>query len=196
MLRYSLVLIGFLSLVASLHAQAPAESRSGTESRYLVSGGYSWLSNCPNGLPKSHQSLSGWDASFAIPAWHHLRFKLDTSRYSGANLAAQQHALFILAGGQYDLRLRREILFGDVLLGVGNLNSDWGPGGIPGTSASAAAQFGGGLDTPLTHRLALRTQADYQYSYFALSGKYHTPYRIPGLPTSFARLGAGLVVKF
>jgi hypothetical protein len=183
-------------LVAHLHAQSPAQADSWPAGRYLVSGGYSWLSNSPNGLPGSLRSMNGWDAAFANPAWHHLRFKLDVSHYSGVNLAAQQKALFITAGGQYDVPVRRETFFGEVLLGVGNMNKDWGPNGIVGATASAAAQFGGGLDTALTRHVALRVEADYQYSYFSLSGRNNVPYRIPGLPTEFARCAVGPVVRF
>lgn len=194
-LLFSLPLLCLFILPLRAQSPAQAESASWPERQYLVSGGYSWLSNAPNGLPGSHQPLNGWDASAAIPAWRHLRFKVDTSGYRGVNLGAQQHALFILGGGQYDLPLRRESLFGEAMFGVGNMNLNWGPNGLAGETASAAAQLGGGFDLALARRLAIRVQGDYQYSYFSLSGKRHVPYRIPGLPTNFIRFTTGLVVR-
>ncbi len=99
--------IAILCLASFLHAQSEVPAR------YQIYGGYTFLSNSFNGVPGSHQPLNGWDASIAFASWHGLRFKLDTFGYNGTNLGAPQHAFFILAGGQYTWRVRRESIFGE-----------------------------------------------------------------------------------
>jgi hypothetical protein len=101
-----------------------------------------------------------------------------------------------MGGGQYDIRIRKETLFGEVLMGDAGLPKNWGPNGIAGETASFAVLLGGGFDTPITRHLAFRTAGHYQYSYFALSGNLNLPYRIPGLPTNFGRFTTGLVWRF
>jgi len=81
-----------------------------------IYGGYTFLSNTINGVPGSRQPLNGWDAAVAFPAWHNLRFKIDTYAYRGTNLGAPQHPFFIMGGGQYTWRVRRESVFVEGLL--------------------------------------------------------------------------------
>ena len=165
---------------------------------YQIYGGYTWLSNSFNGIPGSEHPLNGWDAAVGFPDWHNLRFKIDVYGYRGTNLNAPQNAFFIMGGGQYDVRIRRETLFGEVLMGDGGLPDNWGPNGIPSETASFAVLMGGGFDTPITRHLAFRTAGHYQYSYFSLKGPppIYLPYRIPGLPTNFGRFTTGLVWNF
>ena len=179
-----------LCVCSTLNAQSEAPPR------YQIYGGYTWLSNSFNGIPGSEHPLNGWDAAVGFPAWHNLRFKVDVYGYRGTNLGAPQNAFFILAGGQYDFRIRRETLFGEVLMGDGGLPKNWGPNGIAGETASFAVLVGGGLDTRIARHFALRVAGHYQYSYFALSGAYNLPYRIPGLPTNFGRFTTGPVWQF
>lgn len=180
------------SLVPNLRAQSQMASR------YEIFGGYSYLSNSFNGIAGNRQPLNGWDASAAFAPWHNLRFKIDVAGYVGTNIGAPQHAVIFLAGAQYTWHIRREALFVEGLMGDAGLNQDWGPNKLPGMSASFAALAGGGFDTPLTHRLALRMDGGYFYSNFALiqSPSYTYPYRIPGLPNNFGRLAAGPVWRF
>jgi hypothetical protein len=95
-------LIALLCLSSALHAQSEARAR------YQIYGGYSFLSNTMNGVPGSRQPLNGWEAAVAFPSWRSLRFKIDTYAYRGTNLGAPQHPLFIMGGGQYTWRIRRE----------------------------------------------------------------------------------------
>lgn len=184
------LLIALLSLSTALHAE------SSPPSRFQIYGGYAYLSNSINGVAGSHKALNGWDASVAFPAWHALRFKIDVSSYHGANLGAPQHPYYIMGGGQYGRRLGRETLFVEGLVGDGGVNKDWGAGATNGQTASFSTLAGGGLDTRLTRRIALRVDGDFQYSYFALVHKGNIPYRIPGLPTNFGRVSGGLVWAF
>ena len=184
------LLIALLCLPPALHAQWEAQSR------YQVYGGYSFLSNSFNGVVGSRQPLNGWDAALAFPAWHNLRFKIDVSSYRGTNLGAPQNAFFIMGGGQYKWRFRRESVFVEGLMGNGGINKDWGANKSPGETASFSAVLGGGLDTPLTRHIAYRVGGDFQYAYFSLAGTQNAPYRIPGLPTYFGRISSGLVWQF
>jgi hypothetical protein len=185
-------LIAMLCLSAALHAQSEAHAR------YQLYGGYSYLSNSLDGLPGSQHGLNGFDAALAIPPWHNLRFRVDVSGYFGTNLGAPQHPYFILGGGQYSWRIRRESLFIEGLAGTGGANKTWAPNGAIGQTASFASVVGGGLDTPLTPRFAFRVEGGYQYSYFILTtaSSSNIPYSISGLPRNFGRLSTGIVWNF
>jgi hypothetical protein len=184
----------------ALHAQAAPEVRDLRDtSRYQLYGGYTWLSNSFNGLPGHRQALSGWDASLATQhLWRGLRFKVETAQFRGTNYGAPQHAYFILGGWQYDFRFKRETLFGHVMVGDIGINQNWGPNQHAGMTASFATLTGGGLDTPIGRRFAIRAGGDWVYENFALvqSAAFPYPYRIPGLPNYMGRVTAGVVWKF
>ncbi len=184
-----------MTLLALLFTALISSAQSRDSSSYQISGSFSYLSNTINGVPGARQPLLGWEASLAMPAWRNLRFKIDSSGYLGNNLGAPQHPYFILAGGQYDHHFGKENLFAEALLGDSGLNGNWGPNQTPGSSASFAALLGGGVDTPVSRRLAMRIEGGYQYTNFALyksvTDKY--PYQLPGYPKNFARISAGLV---
>jgi hypothetical protein len=183
-------LIALLCLSSALCAQTEAPPR------YQIYGGYTFLSNSLNGVTGSHHSLNGYEGSVGFPSWHRLRFKIDAAGYVGTNLGAPQHPYFIIGGGQYTWRIRREFVFGEALAGTGGANKTWPANGAMGQTASFVSLVGGGLDTPLTHRVAVRVSGGYQYSYFALNTRNLVPYRIPGLPTNFGRISGGLVWNF
>ncbi len=163
--------------------------------RYQIYGSYSYLSNSFNGVPGTQHGLTGWDASVASPAWRGFRFKIDVSRYSGTNSGAQQRALSIMGGGQYERIFHRERLFAEALFGDVGLNRYWGPNGSPGETASFSTLVGGGIDTPINPHFALRVQGDFRYTNFALvqSTTNPVPYRIQGLPQGFGSFSTGLV---
>jgi hypothetical protein len=162
---------------------------------YEIFAGYSFLSNSFNGVAGSRQALNGEDASVALPAWRGLRVKIDVTRYSGTNLGANQQALSIMGGGQYERRFHRERWFVEALFGDVGMNRYWGPNAHPGMTASFTTLFGGGLDTPLNRHFAIRVQGDYRFSNLALiqSTSFTQPYRIPGLPQNFGSVSTGLV---
>ncbi len=193
-------LLAMLCLSSALHGQTEtATAKAGEPARFQVYGGYSYLTNSLNGVPGAHHALSGWDASFGFPSWHNLRFKLDVSSYQGTNLGAPQHPYFILGGGQYNIRWKRETVFIEGMGGTGGANKQWGTNfavNTTGATASFAALAGGGLDTPITRHTAVRVEGAFQYSYFSLNGLYSVPYRNAGLPTEFGRLSGGLVWLF
>lgn len=165
--------------------------------RYQLFGGYSYLSNSLNGVSGHQQSLNGWDTSFAIRPWHDLRFKLAAFGYHGTNLGAAEHPYFVMGGGQYGRYFGREGAFVEALGGVGNVNKNWGANGAIGDSASFSAILGGGLDTPISRRFAIRVEGDLQYAYFQENAKFvNAPTYVPGLPNFFGRFSAGLVWRF
>ena len=186
----------FFSLIALLCLSCALYAQKEDSARYQIYGGYSFLSNSFNGVPGSRQPLNGWDAALAFPAWHNLRFKIDVSGYRGTNLGAPQDAFFIMGGGQYNWRFKKESVFVEGLIGNGGINKNWGANKTPGETASFSTLIGGGLDTPLTRHIAYRVGGDFQYSYFSLAGTLNAPYRIPGLPTYFGRISSGLLWQF
>jgi hypothetical protein len=190
-------LIALLCLSSSLCAQSEPTARyPEAPARYQIYGGYSFLSNSLNGVPGYVQGINGFNAGFAIPPWHNLRFKVDFSAYRGTNLGAPQHPYFILGGGQYDVHLGRETLFAEGLIGTGGANKTWPASGDQGQTASFAADAGGGLDTRISQHVAFRVGGDFQYTYFLLNGKNNFPYRIAGLPTNFGRVNSAIVWQF
>lgn len=172
---------------------ATAQDEAGAPYQFFAGG--SFISNSFNGTPGARSPLTGWDAAVALPAWRHLRFKLDVSGFNGSNVGAPQHALAIMGGAQYEHPWRRELLYAHALFGDDGLNRNWGPAGAPGGTASFAVLLGGGVDTPISRHLAIRVEANMQHTNFALiqSSSDPAPYRIPGLPTYFAHLTTGLV---
>lgn len=185
--------IAVFCFAATLHAQTSAPAR------YQLFGGYSFLSNSLNGVSGSHQPMSGAEMAFAIRPWHNLRFKLDGFGYNGTNLGATEHPYFIMAGGQYGRNFGKESAFVEALGGEGNVNANWGANQTIGDTASFSALLGGGLDTPLSPRFALRVQGDFQYAYFkAAASRASTgvPTYVSGLPNFFGRFSTGIVWRF
>jgi len=188
-----------LIVLAALACFAPlVAGQSETSARYQLYGGYAYLSNSFNGVPGSRHSLNGWDSSIAFAPWRNLRFKIDFFQYLGTNLNAPQHAYFILGGAQYGRRFGKEFAYVDGLAGDAGINKNWGANATNGENASFATILGGGLDTPLTRRLAFRVSGGYLWSNFALAPPSlpNIPYRIPGLPNNFGRMAAGCVWSF
>lgn len=195
--RLLFVLLIFCLLPPLLHGQ---ENPQKWQSLYQFSGGYSLLSNSPNGVQGARQPLNGWDAELAMLRWHGLRFKIATSDYRGNNLNAQEHLLFLTGGGEYDHRLRREIVFTEALMGNVAINKNWMQNGENGQTASFLGILGGGLDTPIGHNLAIRVKGDFVYMNLhpalAPVGIVLYPNLVHGLPNYYARAGAGLVWYF
>jgi hypothetical protein len=185
-------LIFLICVPITLHSQSEAPAH------YQLYGGYTWLSNTFNGFPGARQSLNGWDVSMAFGAWHSLRFKLDAYGYHGSNLNAPQHGLFIVAGGQYSHKIRRETVFVDGLIGDATLNRNWGPQGTRAATNAFTSLIGGGLDTSISRHFAYRVNGGFQYTYSALigPGPDFAPYRVRGLPTYFGRISTGVVWLF
>jgi hypothetical protein len=186
--------VGFLFIATVLHAQTDFSKR------YQLFGGYSFFSNSLNGVSGSQQPLNGYEIAFAIPPWHDLRFKVNFFQYHGTNLGATEHPYFVMGGGQYGRNFGRESLFVEGLFGEGGVNADWGANKSIGQTASFSAMVGGGLDTPLSPRFALRVQGDYQYAYFKQAQSRNpgtgVPVYVPGLPTNFGRISTGIVWRF
>jgi len=198
-----LVLAALLCVSRALHAQASPDAREQrivkNPERYQLYAGYSYQSNSFNGVPGHRQGLNGFEASLAFPyIWRGLRFKADTTVYHGHNYNADQNAYYIVGGLQYDHKFGRETLFGEALAGDIGINRYWGPDGHAGMTTSFTTLTGGGLDTPISKRFAVRVSGDWVYENYALiqATTLTIPYRVPGLPNFFGKAGAGVVWKF
>jgi hypothetical protein len=182
-----LVLFGLASVSAQTRSpEAPA-------GRNQIFGGYSFFSNSFNGHSTygSHQPLNGWNASFAAPLSPRFSIKVDASGYYGNSLGSPQHPLFFLGGMQYNKHFGKETAFLQALAGYGHLNSNWWGGLAPGKTNSFSTVGGGGLDTPLSPRLAFRVEGGLQYADFTIPDD-----QIRSLPNYFARISTGLVWRF
>jgi hypothetical protein len=83
-----------------------------------------------------------------------------------------------------------------MLFGEGWLNKNWAANGAAGTLASFTVYAGGGVDTPLARHFSLRVEGGVEHTNFALkinSTSDFPYYRIPGLPSNFARFSTGIV---
>jgi len=195
--------LSYLILVSIFCASACAAAQPEPYFPAQVYVGYSLLSNSFNGVPGSHQPLNGWDAAIAFPDWRHLHFKLDYSMYRGNNLNDPQRAFLIMGGGQYEATFHRERLYVQALVGEGGLNGSWYKddtagyhNGNTGTIASFAEFLGGGIDTPIGFHTAFRVESGVQHSNFdpiTPTSQGGQPYHLPGIPTYFGRLSAGMV---
>lgn len=166
---------------------------------YKLSGGYSLLSNSPNGVRGARQPLSGFTAGLAMLPWRGLDVKAEAADYRGSNLNAQEHLLFLLGGGDYETQLRREGLFADAMLGAVNANRAWMQNSEAGQTTSLLCVLGGGIDTPVRPRVALRIQGDFLYmNLHAALASIDSPApvylnTVHGLPNFYGRLLVGLV---
>jgi hypothetical protein len=193
------LLFALLVLVAGAPGlQAQTEASAEKPPRFEIYGGYAFVSNSPNGLPGERQPLNGWDATIAVPQWRFIRFKVDVSSYRGLNQGAKQDTYYIMGGAQFTKRFGRESAFLEGFGGDGGVNRFWGPNGAPGETASWASVLGGGLDTPISRRLAFRVTGGYQWSNFQLVNNLQliVPIHTPGIPNNFFRLSTGLVWGF
>ena len=111
-------------------------------------------------------------------------------------MGSPQHGQFPTAGVQYSHSIGRESIFGKVAFGEGWMNKDYAANGAIGTRASFTMYTGGGFDAPLDEHFSLRVEGGMQYTNFALetsTTSLFPYYRIPGLPSNFARVSMGLV---
>lgn len=186
--------------VALLFCAASLPAQTVSPPRYQFFGGYSFLSNSLNGVSGAHQLLNGYEAALAIPPWHDLRFKVNFFQYLGTNQGASEHPYFIMGGGQYGRDFGREYAFIEAMVGEGSVNANWGANQTIGQTASLSTLVGGGVDTPISRRVAFRVQGDFQYAYFKQAASRNplsgVPVYVPGLPTYFGRISSGLVFRF
>src|ERR1700691_2509183 len=100
-----------------------------------------------------------------------------------------------MGGAQFTKRFGRESAFLEGFAGDGGVNRFWGPNAAPGETASWASVLGGGLDTPISRRIAFRVSGSFQWTNFDLidNVKDIIPVKTPGLPNNFFRLSIGLV---
>lgn len=204
-------LFALLSLLALATAACTAQKSRNAHplDRLDLFGGYSFLStgfagaNDPN---FNNPHLNGWNASLALRLIAGLAVKADGTGFYGQGTKSyfapstanpfgiqyfSQHALVLLFGPQYSVKIRRETIFAEALFGFRRLNADYSAGVTvdPGGSFNNGANaFGGGFDTPISCHVSVRLKADYLHAAETGHGnQFHY-----GYPTSFASAAAGL----
>jgi hypothetical protein len=196
------ILAWFFFLAVLLASAANAVAQREAPPPMQIYAGYSWLSNSFNGVPGSRQPLNGMNAGVAVVPWHHLRFKLDFSEYRGTNLGNPQHSLFFMGGAQYEAMIHRERFYAEALVGEGTVNGNWFKAdssgyvyGHTGMTASLAEFLGGGIDTPVSHHIAIRVEGGVQHSDFVPIHPEpdELPYHLAGIPNYFGRFSVGMV---
>jgi hypothetical protein len=184
--------VWFALLIPALSAQTePVAKLIGVKE---IFGGYAYLSNSFN----SHTGfrgpgLNGWDAAAAFPIARNLGVKVEGLGFYGNSLGYAQDAHFFLAGGQYTQRFSNESVFVHGLAGIGHINTEaltlGGEG--PSSNFALAADGGGGLDTPISKRMAWRVEGALLYANFTPASN-----QIHSTPNYFARISTGIVWRF
>lgn len=87
----------------------------------------------------------------------------------------------------------KESAFVHGLIGIGFINSGAIPYDLssPSSNVVLATLAGGGLDTPISRRLAWRVEGDWLHSQYSSSSD-----QIHGLHGNFASISTGLVLRF
>lgn len=122
-----------------------------------------------------------------------LGWKIAAAGYYGTNLGDKQIEHSLLVGPQYAKRFGRESAFVHGLIGVGFINSGAIPFDVssPSSNGTLAVQAGGGVDTPMSRRIAWRAEGDYLHSQYSSNSD-----QIHGLHGNFASISTGLVWRF
>ncbi len=182
-----------LCLASALAAPAQTTSPNAPASRNQLFVGYGFFSNSFNGhsTGQSFTPLNGWNAAFAAPLTRNLAIKVDAAGYYGTSLGSPQHPLFFMVGPQYSRHLGRDTVFVDGLVGLGHINSNfWGGDAKPSTNSFTFAGDGG-IDFPVSSRIAFRVQGGYQFADFNIPDN-----QIHNQPRNFARISTGVVWHF
>ncbi len=193
MFHKKFLLLVSLLLSFGFSCALPAQTVAPTDRRHELFGGYSFLSNSFNGHDSatSHQPLNGWDAAFTAGVSGRLGVKVDASGYYGTSLGSPQHPIFVMGGLQYSMPVGRGSVFMEGLVGFGHLNKNYWLADEGQATSSFTAVAGGGLDFPITPRVAWRIEGDLQHSNFTVLND-----EIHGLPNYFARILTGPVWRF
>ena len=182
-----------LCLVPGPFALAQTKSPTAPAPRNQIFAGYGFFSNSFNGhsTGQSFTPLNGWNAAFATPLTRSLAIKVDAAGYYGTSLGSPQHPLFFMAGPQLNRRWGKNTLFVDGLAGFGHINSSFWGGDAKPTTNSFTFAGDGGIDFPVSSRIAFRVQGGYQFADFNIPDN-----QIHNQPRNFARISTGLVWHF
>jgi len=171
----------------------PAESGPHT-GNIEVYAGYGFLLNSFNDYANfSGSPMNGWDAALTLHATHSLGVTVAALGLYGTNLGASQFEHNMLVGPQLSRHFGKESVFAHGLVGLGFINSGAIPydNSGPSSNATFSALAGGGVDTPIAHRLAWRVEGDYLRSQYGSNSN-----QIHNLRGNFAHVSTGIVFRF
>ena len=151
-----------------------------------VYGGYSYVNIDTNGLT-SRQSANGWEASIAgsFSRWFAVEgdFGGFYKTYSEAGVEVKVTDYFFAGGPRINVRP----LFIHALIGGDHLTGS--SSGESLSQDSFAGAFGGGVEWPVSRRLAVRGGVDYVFTRHNILGG-------PSYTQNNVRVGAGIVYVF
>lgn len=163
--------------------------------KYELYGGYNYLSNSFSVDSNfSGTGLNGWDVSLTKRhLFRGLGLEFAANGHYGTTDFDTQIEHSLLVGPQYAKRFGKESVFVHGLIGIGFINNGSIPGDVPGPTSNVvlAGLAGGGLDTPISRRLAWRVEADWLHSQYSPKDD-----QIHGLQGNFASISTGLVLRF
>jgi hypothetical protein len=184
-----LILISLLFGLRSVRSQEPSKA-----AKNEFYAGYGFLSNSFNNYSNfSGTPMNGWDAALAMHANRRLSLCIGALGLYGTNLDAFQIQHSLLIGPQWSHGVGKVSLFAHGLVGLGFINSGAIPfdNSSPSSNVTFAALAGGGVDTPISPRLAWRVEGDYLRSQYGSNSN-----QIHDLHGNFAHVTTGLVFRF
>jgi len=179
----------FLSCTAGWSQAEPGSAASPT--RFDVYGGAAFTGSNPGVATK------GFNAGVGVRVLPWMAGVFDLSSYFGSNSVADTAVLTdYLVGPRFfapHLHASRVKPFADVLFGGQSLhNTSTQHSYYPGNGNGIAAAADGGVDLGISRHLAIRGQAGFIYSHFAVVGRGLTG----PLTNSRYRAGVGMVYRF
>jgi hypothetical protein len=145
-----------LTLALVVSAAVPVLAAGADAPSAEVFGGYSYTKN-------GDQALNGGEASLAVRLTRWIGAEADLSAHYGSAVGTHYTLLFFMGGPRFAYRGRGFTVFTHYLAGGARSGSGLTVLGVDITQSRTdfAMAFGGGVDVGLSHRWAVRAQADY-----------------------------------
>jgi hypothetical protein len=164
--------------VLAVLATAP-QAAAQTDKQTEISGGYSYLQDPGNAVlavtARDNHFPAGWMAGVARPVWRWVTLAAEASGHYKRRMALDDsvrvsfHAF--MAGPRASVKIGRLTEFAQVLTGVTHGHAT--AFGLEASVTALSAQPGGGIDWPLTARLAARIELDYRWIKNSAEGREH-----------------------
>jgi hypothetical protein len=188
----AMVLIAVFAAPGDLNAQAAPTRETSSRQDLFVGFSYLFSAYAHTQLNPVSGGMAGWNAAYAMPHAFspHFGFKVDVSgHYRSAGYFSPQ-IYFLMAGPQFSARAGRSTIFVHALVGGILASTDV----IAQTKSDTvfATAVGGGLDHPISARLAWRVNLDWYH------GGYQTndTNQISEIVNNDARFSTGPVLRF
>jgi opacity protein-like surface antigen len=183
-----------LLAVSAIPTLAQFRSDGGETPLFDVNAGYTFLrwQNPPVATPPSYTDYNGFNVGGAFNFKDWAALALDVSGTYNTSQGVQSHIYTYQAGPRiYPLGHHKLTPFVQGLVGAGTFHI---PGGFPDTETHFAFEIGGGAEYTVWKQIAIRGEADYQWTEFL-----HSDARLSGVPADNQnnfKAAVGVVFRF